>query len=86
MDTSYIIFGGLVVANIPVYVFLGWVLFDDLQGFIDSLRFFITPDILSAFRDEYFSDLWAEIKLGVLVSISAGCVYGEYALVQEYFF
>jgi len=73
-----VLIAGLVVVNGPLYWVLYRVLFEDLDELWEAIRFFITPDLISAIRGEYVEDLWAELKLGVLVGVSAGAVVLEY--------
>ena len=69
---------GLVVANTPLYWVLYRILFEDLEELWGAIRFWLTPDLISAFRGEYWDDLWAELKLGALIVVSAGAVLLEY--------
>jgi hypothetical protein len=70
----------LVALNLPVYVLLGKLFFGDLSGFVRSLRFTLTPDILSALRGEYLEDRIESLKLMAWVIICALCVVGEMQL------
>ena len=85
MDKEIIIIGALGVVNIPIYLLIGKVLFEDWQGFFDALRFLLTPEIFSMFNGEYWDDVWAELKLGVFVAGCAGCVFTEFVLIQKLF-
>jgi len=71
----------LAVANIPLYVVLGRVIFGDWAGFVDTLKFWLLPDIVSMFRGEYWDDNRAEFKLWIFVVICFGMVKAE-----EHFF
>ncbi len=73
------------VVNVPVYWGLGWVMFNSWDEFGEAVRFWITPDLFSAFRGEFAADWWAEIKLGIWVSGCTGCVYGEAYLIDKIF-
>jgi len=70
--------GGLIVANGPLYWVLYRLLFADLEELWDAVCFLVTPDLLSAIRGAFWDDVWAELKLGALVGVSAGAVYLEY--------
>ena len=76
----------LVVLNIPLYIFLGWVFFDNWGNFLQLLKFWFTPDIISAFKGEYWEDIWAEWKLGAFILICGAVVYGEYFLIIKIFY
>jgi hypothetical protein len=74
----------LVVINAPVYVLIGKIVFGTWEDFWEAVRFWFTPDLFSAFMGEFWEDVWAELKLFVFLAVCAGCVYGEYALVQRF--
>jgi len=72
----------LIAANIPLYLVVGKVFFGSWAEFFDTLRFWLTPDIVSAWRGDYWADNWAELKLFVFMALCAGAVYSEH----RYFF
>ena len=74
----------LLIANIPVYWLLGWVVFKEWDEFWECVRFWFTPNILSAFRGEYFDDVWAEMRLGLWIAVCGAAVYGESYLWARY--
>lgn len=74
------------VANIPVYIGLGKLLFDDMDGFLDAVRFCFTPRLISFFRGEYWEDYFAGVKMSVLIGASSAIVAAEYALIVHFFF
>lgn len=67
----------LAVVNLPVYFVLGRLFFSDWDEFWEALRFWITPDLISALRGEFWDDWWAETKLGLWFVCCAGCVLAE---------
>jgi hypothetical protein len=67
----------LVVANIPLYWLVGWILFKDWENFWDCLKFWLTPDIISLFRGEWIEDQWAQVKLSLWLVLCAGAVLAE---------
>ena len=67
----------LVVVNIPVCWLLGWVVFKDWGDFWECVKFWLTPDIISAFRGEWIEDQWAQMKLFLWVALCAGAFFGE---------
>ena len=46
--------------------------FKDLPDFIECLRFYFQPNIISVFRGEWEQDWWASLKLGVWFSLAVG--------------
>jgi hypothetical protein len=44
--------------------------FKDLPDFIECLRFYFQPNIISLFRGEWEQDWWASLKLGVWATIA----------------
>jgi hypothetical protein len=82
MDTTgWIVLG---ITNIPVYFLLGWVWFKDWEDFWESVRFWLTPDILSAIRGEFMDDWWAEMKLGFWMASCTGCVFAEALMLEKW--
>lgn len=75
----------LTVLNIPLYWILYRTLFTDVDELADAIKFWITPEIFSAFRGEYWDDIWAEFKLLLLVVGCAGLVLVEYGGLEGYF-
>ena len=76
--TGWIILG---VANAPLYFVLGWAFFKNWAGFWECARFWITPDIISLFRGEYWDDWWASFKLGLWIAACVACVLCEAAII-----
>lgn len=74
----------VVVANVPLYWLMYRILFDDVDELADAIKFWFTPEIISAFRGEHVDDIWAELKLGALVVCSVGLVVLEYIGIQSY--
>ena len=67
----------LVIANLPIYFGFAWLLFRSWENFFDALRFWFTPDAWSFLQGEYLADWFAELKLGLWIAASTGCVYAE---------
>ena len=83
MNTT--VLGVLIVVNIPVYyLFWKW-LFGSWEEFWECLRFWLTPDIISAFRGEYFEDFWSEMKLAWWLLVCAFAVGVEYFIIARFF-
>lgn len=74
----------LAVLNIPLYWILYRTLFTDLDELVDAIKFWITPEIFSAFRGEYWDDIWAEFKLLLLVLGCVAFVILEYGGLQGF--
>jgi len=75
----------LLIANLPVYWLLGWVVFREWEEFFECVRFWLTPDIISAFNGEYFDDIWGEMRLGLWAVLCGVSIYSEYYLLMKYF-
>ncbi|MHC4661465.1 MAG: hypothetical protein ACYS8W_07220 [Planctomycetota bacterium] len=74
----------LIIANTPIYIVIGWLFFRDWHGFFEAIRFVFTPEIISAFRGEYWEDLWQSVKLVIMVAWSIGTVAAEYYVIAKY--
>ena len=55
-------------------------LFGSREEFVECLRYWITPDIVSLFRGKFWEDSWAELKLGVWIGSAALVGFGDYNL------
>ncbi len=75
----------LIVVNIPRYLGVGKVIFGGWDGFLEALKFWIKPDLMSWFNGEYWEDWAAELKLGLFLVICGVAVWGEYALITRLF-
>ncbi len=67
----------LIAANIPLYWFVGWIVFRDWGEFWECIKYSLTPDIVSLFRGEWAEDRWAQMKLAFSVFVCAAAVYSE---------
>ena len=70
----------LIIVNVPVYYFSYKVIFGDLHELGRSIKFWLTPNIISWFRGEWSEDRWASLKLGLWLGVCAGAVFLEYKL------
>ncbi len=75
----------IAIFNIPMYLYLGKIFFEDWQGFCEAIRFWLTPEIISAFRGEYWEDVFSELKLFVYLICCALIVFAEYQLIMRIF-
>ncbi|TXH01007.1 MAG: hypothetical protein E6R09_07470 [Rhodocyclaceae bacterium] len=71
----------LVAANWPLYRRFMQVLFGSIAGLGEAIRFWFIPDLYSYLTNRYFEDKWAELRLFVWLSLCAGCVVSQYAIV-----
>ena len=78
METQAIYIVILATVNIPVYILLGKLMFGDWEGFWESIKFWLKPDILSLFHGEHWEDSIAEFKLGIFCALCFGIVFLEY--------
>lgn len=60
------------VVTLPVFLVARSVLFKDWADFFDAIGYWFKPDILSAFHGDYWEDVWAEIRLGILLLVTGG--------------
>jgi hypothetical protein len=83
----------LVVVNIPVYIFIGWLAFDSkdnaastfLETITAVLMMILIPRILRVLFDMDTSGSWGLIPVAGYLAACAGVVYGEYALLVKCF-
>jgi hypothetical protein len=68
----------LIIINVPIYRFLSELIFGRNGGLSESISYWLTPDITSAFRGEWINDRWAETKLLVYAVVCVLCVAAEY--------
>ncbi len=85
-DTKIIVIIVLIVANIPVYLIMGKGFFGDLEGFMESLRYVLTPNIISMFRGELMDDWWQSMKMNVFIVACGLAVFAEYWVIAKLFF
>ena len=78
--TGWIILG---IVNIPSYFFIGKIIFKTWEDFGESIRFWLTPDIFSAFNGEYWEDWIGELKLGLWIAFCWGSVFLEGLLIDR---
>lgn len=77
----------LVVLNVPLYVLIGWLLFDSWSGLLGDLDRAISP-ILAWFRGDwdeaFYGGWWAQAKLDAFVVACTGVIFLEYQLVSRF--
>lgn len=70
------------VYGLPLLLMMGKLFFGSWSGFLESVRFMLTPDILSILRGEWGADQWASVKLILFFALGAGAAYSAH----RYFF
>lgn len=75
----------IIACNLPVYWLLARIFFEDREEFMESLRYWLTPDLVSAFRGEYWEDAMGEIKFLFWLLGCGVVVYGEMMLFGKLF-
>ena len=74
----------LSIVNIPIYIVLMGAFFGELGGLIESIRYWSTPDIISAFRGEFIDGQWAKLKLGFYIGLCALTIAAEYTAISKF--
>jgi hypothetical protein len=78
----------VLVASIIVGVLMAALLyrlfFKDFADFVECLRFYFQPDIISAFRGELVEDWWGSTKLAVWLIVSIGMGAATYFKVGQW--
>ena len=69
-----VIFWGL-----PVILMMGRLFFGSWSGFFETVRFLLTPDIVSILRGEWGADQRATAKLLLFLAMTAGAVYSAHS-------
>jgi len=59
--------------------------FGDRDGFLNCVKFWLTPDIVSMFRGQYGEDWVAQTKLGAWIGASVLCGWGTHAGLMKLF-
>lgn len=73
------------VATVIVMAVLFKPLFGDWEGFVECIKFWITPDIFSLFTGEYLEDRWSELKLVFWLVCGLLSWSGVYVLLMKLF-
>jgi len=82
----------LAVANIPVYLFIGWLVFDSKSDagdtFVDTivaiLRIIFVPKIFRWFLGMDDDDAWGIVPILAFFFACGLIVYGEHYLIDKY--
>ena len=82
---EHISYLNLALINIPIYFLVGRIFFRDLEGLLTSIRFLITPDLLSAIRGEFWDDWWESLRFVIFILACVLLVLAEKELIDRYF-
>ena len=83
----------LIVANIPVYLFLGWVVFDTKESAAETffetivaiLKRILIPSIFRVFMDDDDDEAWGLLPCLAFLAACGGIVYGEYYWITNHY-
>jgi hypothetical protein len=68
-SVDLIVIAVLRVLNVPVATYAWKWIFGSAEEFWDRVKFWLTPDILSMLRGEYWRDYWSELKLALWILV-----------------
>ncbi len=65
-----------------MYLALGrWLFFDDWNDFLECVRYWLMPDLISMFHGVFMNDFWGTTKLVIFAMLCVGIVIGKYHLI-----
>ena len=68
-----------IAAALLTAVLLYMLLFEDWDDFLECVKFWLMPDIISMFRGKYWEDAWAELKLLLWLGIGSRLDIGRHS-------
>ena len=71
------------VANVPLYLVVGYAFFGSWYAFWYCVSYLFTPDVVSAARGEGPEDGWSHVKLVYYAGTCALLMYAEYRFLQD---
>ena len=82
----------LIVLNIPVYLFIGWLVFDTRHNAADTffdtivaiVKAICVPRIVRVLSGDDEDDAWGLLPIAVFFVACAAVVYGEYYLITRF--
>lgn len=82
----------LIILNIPVYLLIGWLVFDTAEGAADTffeaivtiLKRILIPPIIRALMGYDTDEAWGLLPIAAFFIASGAIVYGEYYLITTY--
>ena len=83
----------LIVLNIPVYLFIGWLAFDTTEDAAETffetivaiLKAILIPRIIRVLMGDDEEGAWGIFPIAGFLIACGGIVYGEYYLITKYF-
>src|SRR5580765_4863431 len=80
---------GLLLASVALSVLCGLaffrLFFSDLSDFLECIRYWFQPDIISFFRGEWGEDQWCTMKLFLFLVLSAAPGFAAYYQFPKWF-
>jgi len=74
----------IIICSIPIYIGIGWVIFDDWDGFFEAIKFWLIPDIVSMVRGGWGHGAWEEMTFVYWLALCIGTTYGTHWVAQTY--
>ena len=82
----------LVILNIPVYLFMGWLVFDTKESAAETvfetivaiLKAILVPDIVRVLMGDDDDGAWGIFPIAAFLIACGAIVYGEYFLITNY--
>src|SRR5947208_13386422 len=74
-----------IAAGVIIAAVLFRLFFKGFSDFINCLRFYFQPNIISLFRGELVEDFWGSLRLGVWMVLSLIVTVGTYVKVGHFF-
>ena len=74
-----------IAAGVIMAALLFRLFFKGFSDFIECLRFYFQPNIISLFRGDLVDDFWGSLRLGVWVVLSLIVTVGTYVKVGQFF-
>ncbi|NQU25699.1 MAG: hypothetical protein HQ567_30800 [Candidatus Nealsonbacteria bacterium] len=82
----------LIILNVPVYLFIGWLVFDTKAGAADTffetivaiLKAIFIPKIVRVLMEDDDDGAWGLFPIAAFFIACGGVVYGEYCLVTMF--
>lgn len=75
----------LLFNSYTVYKFIFNSIFNDMDDFKKSLRYSLTPDLISLFKGEYLKDQFGELKFGLFIIVCIVATVIEYSIINGLF-
>jgi hypothetical protein len=75
----------LAIANIPVYLIVGKIMFDDLDGVKEAAGYWLTPQWIEILRGEATDASWSNLKIFLWLLICGAAVVTEYIALAPHF-